>query len=118
MSDLKPCPFCGSSRIEILPYCKNGLVIQCKSCFFKKEAKVIRFDLEWLEKELVKNWNDRPLENRLKKAIDIMLKAIEFAQDMTFTKTVIRERLKNSRKEAIKILTAHEGGNHVQKKSN
>jgi len=95
VSELKPCPFCGSIADSLDT--PSGVFARCSQvgCIAGQE-----------EYFYIETWNERPLENRLKKAIDIMLKAIEFAQDMTFTKTVIRERLKNSRKEAIKILTA------------
>ena len=86
MENLKPCPFCGGSDLKFENdeiFCDCGVVAVAG----------------W--------WNNRPLETRLKTAIDVMLKAIEFCQDMAYTKTVMRERLKNARSQAIKVLTLH-----------
>lgn len=86
MENLRPCPFCASKDISIA---ESHAFCECGASAYLEE------------------WNNRPLENRLKKAIDIMLKAIEFCQDMAYTKTVMRERLKNARSQAIKVLTLH-----------
>lgn len=88
MSDFKRCPFCASKEVSII---ENHVVCECGASAYATD------------------WNKRPLEDRLKKAIDIMLRAIEFAQEMTYTKNVIKERLKNARKESVKILTQHFG---------
>ena len=86
MESLKPCPFCGGSDLKLE---NDDVVCDCG----------VVAVAGW--------WNNRPLETRLKTAIDVMLKAIEFCQDMAYTKTVMRERLKNARSQAIKVLTLH-----------
>ena len=56
--ELLPCPFCGGYA-EITPYKKNGLKIKCTRCLIEKRQRVRRYSLEWLEEQLIKDWNRR-----------------------------------------------------------
>ena len=58
MTDLKPCPFCGS-RDFIISEWKDFVSIKCGQC----EAKVGALD----EKTAIEYWNTRPVEDELKK---------------------------------------------------
>jgi len=55
---LKPCPFCGGEA-GMFYYGSNGRIIKCKKCFIQKRQKVLRKSVEWLENELIKDWNNR-----------------------------------------------------------
>jgi len=56
--NLKPCPFCGGEA-EINQFARNGLRIRCKKCLIQKQQKVLRYTLEWLKGEMIKDWNNR-----------------------------------------------------------
>jgi len=58
MSDLKPCPFCGSEKI-LISRIKHGFEIKCGNCNVKFVQKVFRYSLEWLKEKMINNWNTR-----------------------------------------------------------
>jgi Lar family restriction alleviation protein len=57
--DLKPCPFCGSTKVEVKRYRKDGLKIGCKSCGWYVKQRVIKYSLDWLERKMIEHWNER-----------------------------------------------------------
>lgn len=58
MEKLKPCPFCGGEA-EITQTGRLKLYLRCKSCRIGLQQKVLRKSLEWLENEMIKDWNKR-----------------------------------------------------------
>lgn len=60
MSELKPCPFCGSSFVEISRYgnSKVSTFYQCNDCGVSLETSETFNHGE--------RWNNRPLENKIK----------------------------------------------------
>ena len=60
MSDVKllPCPFCGGEP-KAEQKGRNGFRIKCKSCPAEMKQKTLRFSVEWLANEMVKDWNSR-----------------------------------------------------------
>lgn len=64
MSDLKPCPFCGSEDIEI-KYIGNAhtktrkVQLKCKSCRVTRTDGAIYHDHEWCYETAAKQWNTR-----------------------------------------------------------
>ena len=78
---LKPCPFCGSNNIEIIPYWSShrrkrveGRAIKCKNCLFEKTQLAMRYSLEWLEERLIEDWNKREGEKQERNKIIELLK--------------------------------------------
>ena len=57
-TELSPCPFCGGP-VSMRPYKNNGFVIQCRSCAVKREQRVLRQSVEWLETRMIEDWNRR-----------------------------------------------------------
>jgi hypothetical protein len=62
---LKPCPFCGSEKIEIKQTGKNKLKLKCCNCLIGIEQKWLRFDAHWLEERMAEDWNKRVSLDRL-----------------------------------------------------
>ena len=58
---LKDCPFCGGEAVMTFNGA-NGRVIKCKSCQVKMQQKVLKQTIEWLEIEMVKDWNKRQVK--------------------------------------------------------
>lgn len=57
---LKPCPFCGGAA-ELEQTGKKQLTIKCKHCHVKRQQRVLRHSLEWLEGKMIEAWNERAL---------------------------------------------------------
>lgn len=57
-TELKSCPFCGG-KAEMHYYGSKGRIIKCVSCLIQIRQKVLRHTIEWLEKELIEDWNKR-----------------------------------------------------------
>lgn len=55
---LKDCPFCGGEA-EIEQVSRKGMRVKCKKCHMGLKQSVLRFSLEWLEKNLAEAWNRR-----------------------------------------------------------
>lgn len=55
---LDDCPFCGGKAVMTFNGSK-GRIIKCTSCLVKMQQKVIRNSVEWLEIEMIKDWNKR-----------------------------------------------------------
>lgn len=53
LKDAKPCPFCGSTKIELLPQGTNEWLIKCTVCGVKK------FVYTKYKKQLKAEWNTR-----------------------------------------------------------
>lgn len=82
---MKPCPFCTSQEII-----KDIEKVHCKSC------GAVAY---------LSNWNSRPHVDSLKKAIDALLKAAQFALDENVNRKTITGRLKHALTESKRILT-------------
>jgi len=71
MSDLKRCPFCGGSNVN-LKYVGNDrtksrkVIIKCADCRFTRTDAAIRHNHDWLTEVITKAWNTRPVEDALK----------------------------------------------------
>jgi hypothetical protein len=59
MNKLNPCPFCGG-EVKLEQTGSSQITIKCKSCPAKMTQKTLRHTLEWLESEMIKDWNKRP----------------------------------------------------------
>ena len=65
MTETKPCPFCGSTDVEVMGY-EYFAVMKCWDCF-AEGPQVLRSDFEGIgeaEKEAGRLWNERNCENR------------------------------------------------------
>ena len=60
MSELKPCPFCGATAVEVNTYHGGGYAawVTCRSC---RVSGAVRDTVS----DATKAWNHRPLEDRL-----------------------------------------------------
>ena len=56
---LKPCPCCGCEKVILEQYKKDGIRIICKGCALKREQRIFSQSIEWLEVEIIKDWNTR-----------------------------------------------------------
>lgn len=56
--ELKACPFCGGEA-QMHYYGSKGRKIKCASCLIQYKQRVIFKSVEWLEEELIKDWNTR-----------------------------------------------------------
>lgn len=85
---LKPCPFCGSVATDLITeaYCSNPNCAISGQGFYVAE------------------WNKRPLEEKLKKAIDTLNEAVKFSEDKNLNRHVITARMKEAQKSVIKLL--------------
>lgn len=97
MSDvkIKPCPFCAKEpKSETIG---TSVYVKCSDdgCIAGQDST---FHID--------TWNDRPLEEKLKSAIQKMLNGIDFALDESFSRRTVSSRLKECRSEAIKLLVA------------
>lgn len=66
--ELKRCPFCGSTKIELThkgnAYTKTrSVTIKCKGCMVKRTTGAIRYTLEWCEEKAINAWNTRQEES-------------------------------------------------------
>lgn len=97
MTDLlKPCPFCGGRAHYY--YQKGNDSIVCEEC----GAKLTYLDFGDADDKLVKQWNNRPIEDALQKELD---ESREDNIDNTEYHVAERERLKAENKrlrEALK----------------
>jgi formate dehydrogenase maturation protein FdhE len=63
MTELKTCPFCGSkptlSRVGNDCTKDRKVIIRCPHCRVQRTHGAIRFDMNWLEDEAIKDWNRR-----------------------------------------------------------
>ena len=90
---LKPCPFCGKNPKHldtpsgIFAKCSDELCVAGLGDFFYCDT-----------------WNYRPLENKLKKAIDKLTSAMDLALDNAVTHRAKHARLKFALEESRKIL--------------
>jgi len=60
---LKPCPFCGGTKIEIEKSDRNEVTCICKSCAFHWHQKTLRNNTDWLKGVMSNQWNSRPIED-------------------------------------------------------
>jgi hypothetical protein len=90
----KPCPFCGANPRTISDQYYSHNTYYCENDDCSSDGA---FKLE--------EWNNRPVEQKLKDAIQKMLNGINFALDQNFSRKIICIRLVECRKEAIKLLT-------------
>ena len=66
MSELKPCPFCGSGDIEIFRIGKtNQIRIECNNCNISKTQKFMRLTPERLTELMIEKWNTRKQNNEI-----------------------------------------------------
>lgn len=56
--ELKDCPFCGG-KPKLEQTGRKELTLKCTSCIVKYQFKVRNNSLEWLELEMIKDWNKR-----------------------------------------------------------
>lgn len=79
----KLCPLCGSDPVTTYlgVYCSGQ---QNTKCILRRDP---------IEQ---KDWNNRPLEDKLKKAIDILLGAIIFSRDKNLARHIITSRMKEA----------------------
>jgi transcription initiation factor TFIIIB Brf1 subunit/transcription initiation factor TFIIB len=56
--DLKLCPYCGGEA-HIKQVSRTGMQIKCKECGMGLKQKVLRYDLDWLKRQLIESWNQR-----------------------------------------------------------
>ena len=78
MSDLRPCPFCNSSTLQV----ERDLVV-CDVCHARCE---ILF------------WNERPHTKIMKDAISKLISAIDFALDENLSRKTVSARLSETKK--------------------
>ncbi len=55
---LDNCPFCGGKAVMTFNG-SNGRTIKCTGCLVKMQQKVLVKSIEWLEHEMIKDWNKR-----------------------------------------------------------
>ncbi len=88
---LKPCPFCGSKNVEMIksesrdndPY---HAACECGASAFSQE------------------WNNRPLENTLKKALDQFFDAAKYILENEYTHNMNKRKMRAANVAAISIL--------------
>ena len=56
MSDLKPCPFCGSDDVQVY----NSSFVECKNCWATGPIFENPDDEDDGTDEAIDSWNDRP----------------------------------------------------------
>jgi hypothetical protein len=59
ISELLPCPFCGSNNIEFRRYGRKGLQLECGGCAVRMQQTVLRYSLDWLRERMIESWNKR-----------------------------------------------------------
>jgi|SRR3972149_6998431 len=89
MSELKLCPICGSEAVYTTEYgyTKNGLVETdwCSCDDIRCMPEGVVFD--------VKRWNTRPIEDDLRKQLEIAVKAIKLLPLLGISQYIIDEIL-------------------------
>lgn len=63
MSDLKPCPFCGSERVKVFACSDGGICVMCLDCLCQTHA-ISDLTIDQCERinaleRVVKAWNTR-----------------------------------------------------------
>lgn len=68
LEELKNYPFCGGRPIAHLignQYKKKiTIVIKCKKCRIERRDSTLRHSTEWLEEIAIRNWNQRPIQEK------------------------------------------------------
>lgn len=98
MSDLKPCPFCGSTDLYVVQakieeYHSVKPEISCKKCRYTIKLKELAIAIDespetnadWWDKGTAKKWNTRPAEDAKDKEIERMEAVIAEIGAMTLT---------------------------------
>lgn len=66
MSDLKPCPFCGSTNVKIYSWQDGGICVKCLECHCQTQAhsdyNTVEAKKESAYEIVVKAWNRRAKE--------------------------------------------------------
>lgn len=75
--ELKPCPFCGSDRIDLIKtgnaYTKRrGITIKCKNCICVRKTFVLKYSIEWAREKAIELWNTRTLEQQRDELVDVL----------------------------------------------
>ena len=63
--ELKACPFCGSTDIQMSRIGKTKARIHCHSCNADRTQRTLHYSQDWLLDVMPKAWNQRPLEDTL-----------------------------------------------------
>ena len=69
MSDLKPCPLCGSEDITIESFGEQRITACCSTC--ECNTGYMRDNLEAIE-----SWNTRPIEDALQAKLDVAISTL------------------------------------------
>ena len=84
---LKPCPFCGNDNIAILR--EDGVNTAVCKCGISNNLK---------------DWNFRPLESTLKKALDQFFDAAKYILENEYTHNMNKRKMRAANVAAISIL--------------
>lgn len=58
MSELKPCPFCGSEKVSTLGQTNENVIIVCSDCW-ASVGDILNGDCPLNENDAIKLWNTR-----------------------------------------------------------
>jgi hypothetical protein len=98
MSELKPCPCCGSENIEV-KYIGNShtksrkVEIKCKSCRLTRADGAIYHDHEWCYETAKRFWNTRDSDNTITEQDKVIGELEEFVQQVSNAKVYKVEAL-------------------------
>ena len=101
--ELKPCPICSIKAVAKEIFSSEDFVgVKTKI----KMAKCSNQFCPMGDMYITHNeWNNRPQEDKLKKAIDVLLDGIKYVVDNQYTHNMNARKLKQARVTAIALLT-------------